>query len=148
AQGAGEFADLCVKCGTPANGYRLKRELYWHTPALYVLFLLAWIGDLVVALMARKRATVFIGLCDRHRAARKNALSGGSPGTMLGLGSWGLGLDSQPEMMTGGVLLVVGCIVYGIVRARMIYPTRMDEQYVFIRGVGDAYPSRLPPFLR
>ena len=28
--------DYCVKCDAPANGFRLKRNLSWHEPALYL----------------------------------------------------------------------------------------------------------------
>src|ERR1035438_9056155 len=30
------FPDRCVKCNAPANGFRLKRVLYWHHPAYYL----------------------------------------------------------------------------------------------------------------
>src|SRR6266446_5069294 len=31
--------DRCVKCNAPAEGYRLKRNLAWHQPAIYLTIL-------------------------------------------------------------------------------------------------------------
>jgi len=35
--------DQCVKCNAPAHGFKLKRKLTWHHPALYLIILVAWI---------------------------------------------------------------------------------------------------------
>jgi Zn-finger in Ran binding protein and others len=69
--------DHCVKCDAPANGYRLKRNLTWHHPALYLLLLMAWLIYLIVSMIVRKRATVYLGLCRAHYEKRRNFLIGG-----------------------------------------------------------------------
>src|SRR4051812_44962371 len=44
-----ELPDLCIKCGAPAEGYRLKRNLMWHPPAWYLLILFNLIIYAIVA---------------------------------------------------------------------------------------------------
>src|SRR4051794_16174174 len=33
------FSDRCIKCGSTENVTPLRRTLYWHNPALYILIL-------------------------------------------------------------------------------------------------------------
>src|SRR5436309_2493776 len=63
SQGA-RLPDRCVKCNAPANGQRLTRKLYWHSPYLYLLILLNLLIYALVAIFVRKKARVEIGLCD------------------------------------------------------------------------------------
>ncbi len=75
--------ERCVKCNGPAPGRGLKRNLTWHHPALYLLlvpwmfFFIPWLLYLNVAMAVQKRATVHIGLCERHRKRRLLAIVSG-----------------------------------------------------------------------
>ncbi len=65
-----QLPNRCVKCNEPATGSRLKRKLSWHHPAYFLLILVVFLVYIIVAMIARKVATVEVGLCERHRAAR------------------------------------------------------------------------------
>jgi hypothetical protein len=56
------FPDRCVKCNAPANGFRLKRVLYWSHPAYLLLLLCNLLILLIVYLIVRKKAVLHIGL--------------------------------------------------------------------------------------
>src|SRR6188474_2361972 len=75
----------CVKCNCDVGEARLRRKLYWHPPGWYLLLLVY----VLVSLAVRKRAEMFVGLCERHRRRRLFAI----------LGSWSL--------MIGGIACVV-----------------------------------------
>jgi hypothetical protein len=70
-----ELPDRCVKCNAPAGGRRLKRTLYYHHPAIYLLLLCNLIIFAIVALIVRKRAVLQIGLCEHHLARRNTTCS-------------------------------------------------------------------------
>jgi hypothetical protein len=78
------FPDRCVKCNQPANGFRLKRVLYWQHPAYYLLLLLNILILLIVVLIERKKAVLHIGLCDTHRSQRRTAIAACVAGVFAG----------------------------------------------------------------
>src|SRR5688572_23321251 len=59
----GAFADRCVKCNAPTGPERLKRVLYWHHPAVYLLIIPGILFYAIAALIARKKAIVHLPLC-------------------------------------------------------------------------------------
>src|SRR5438105_2254349 len=69
--------DRCVKCNAAVDRWRLKRNLHWHPPAVYLLLFLALLSCLfiliyvVVALIVRQMAKVHIGVCPKHAAQRR-----------------------------------------------------------------------------
>src|ERR1043165_4984617 len=65
------FPARCVRCNAPANGYRLKRQLYWHPPAYYLFILFNLLVYAIVAMCVRKKAILHVGLCEKHRERRK-----------------------------------------------------------------------------
>src|SRR6185503_14036738 len=77
--------DQCVKCNAPAHGFRLKRNLSWHHPAIYLVIIVAWVIYLVLAIALSKRATVYLGLCAEHVKQRKNLLIAGWSMLAIGL---------------------------------------------------------------
>lgn len=93
-----ELPDRCVVCSAPANGYRVKRRLYW-APAAWTwtapfvpvvvfvaatflanraLMLLVWPTAIVLYvthLFVRKPFRLAVGLCPRHRTIRRALLA-------------------------------------------------------------------------
>src|SRR5262249_21997100 len=84
--------DLCLRCNAPANGYRLKRQLYWHSPGYYLLILASILIYLIVALCVRKRAVLHIGLCETHRTQRRWFIAATWLAVLLGLAMLILGI--------------------------------------------------------
>src|SRR5579863_7323166 len=58
------FPDWCVKCNEPANGFRLKRVMYWQHPAYYLLLLCNLLIMAIVIMIVRKKAILHVGLCE------------------------------------------------------------------------------------
>lgn len=134
----------CVKCNAYTNE-RLKRKLTWHHPALYLLIFVSILIYIIVAMVVRKTATVNIGFCPEHLAARKKNLAI----------TWALALLSIASLVMFSVLedvtfifaslpLVLASAIYGIVTLRVVVPTKIDDYYVWLKGVNADYLTEFP----
>jgi hypothetical protein len=138
--------DRCIKCNEPAVGYRLKRVLYWHRPAWYLLIVLSIFIYALVALIVRRRATVEVGLCPRHRRQRYLALALGVLALFGGMGGCiALGAESEAALYLGLLLALTGFLVVGIAN-QVVRAAEIDEHYVRLRGVGADFLAFLPDF--
>ena len=141
--------DRCVKCNAPANGYRLKRNLSWHSPVLYVLLVASWLIYLIVVLIVRKTARVHIGLCEKHLNSRRVALFSAWTLFVAGVATIVLAFASRsPIAALLGFLVVIGSGIFGIIACRMVYASKIDEQFAWIKGVDREYLSQFPQFPR
>lgn len=134
----------CVKCNAYTDE-RLKRKLTWHHPALYLLIFVSLLVYAIVAMVVRKTATVNIGFCPEHLAVRKRNLAI----------TWGLGLLAIVSFVMGAVLedltfifailpLLLATAIYGIVTLRVVVPTKIDDHYVWLKGVNQDYLQEFP----
>jgi len=139
------FPDRCVKCNAPANGFRLKRVLYWQHPAYYLLLLCNILILLIVVLIVRKKAVLYIGLCEAHRKQRKIALIACSMGMLGGVALIIGGAVSQSGwlVLAGAVIFLAGAI-WGILKGRTIAATKIDKENVWIGGVCHEFLDQLP----
>jgi hypothetical protein len=139
------FPDRCIKCNAPADGFRLKRVLYWQHPAYLLLLLCNLLILLIVVLIVRKKAIVHVGLCEKHRAQRKQGLiiawSSVIAGVLLLI--IGAGLDSGKAALIGIAVLLVGTI-FGGVRARTVSATKITKENVWVGGVNRSFLDTLP----
>ena len=137
------FPDYCVKCNAPANGFRLKRVLYWQHPAYYLFIFCNILVLLIVLLIVRKKAVLEVGLCDEHRQIRKTAILVAWLSFLGGLGlvivavKWSLGWLG----LVGAVAMIFGA-VYGAVRGRCIAATRIDKDVVWVKGVNPDFLNK------
>ena len=136
--------DRCVKCNEPA-AETLKRKLTWHHPALYLTLFINILVYLVVVLVMRKTATVNIGLCENHLAARRRNLAI----------TWGLGGLSLLCFLLGGVtesltflllgfVLLLATAIFGTIVLRVVVPTRIDNHFVWLKGINPDYLREFP----
>lgn len=134
----------CVKCNAYTDE-RLKRKLTWHHPALYLLIFISILIYVIVAMVVRKTATVNVGFCPEHLAARKKNIAI----------TWALALLSIASFVMGGVLedvtfifaslpLLLATAIYGIVTLRVVVPTKIDDHYVWLKGVNADYLQEFP----
>jgi DNA-directed RNA polymerase subunit RPC12/RpoP len=139
------FPDRCVKCNAPANGFRLKRILYWQHPAYLLLLLCNLLILLIVVLIVRKKAIVHIGLCEKHRAQRKVGLAVGWTGALGGivLIIGGVAFKSGWTVLAGVAAFLFGCI-YGGIRASTVAATKITKENVWIRGARREFLDTLP----
>lgn len=148
-----EFPDRCVKCNAPAEGYRLKRDLSWHTPWLYLLiFFPGLLVYVIVALIVRDTAKIYVPLCPRHRSARRNAITFGWLGSLAGIAmiiGAGVMSDSLPEaytvpMVVGGLVLLLLSMVLGAIFSRVVTPSKIDKTMVWLKDISPEFLDSLP----
>ena len=141
--------DRCVKSNVPASR-RLKRNLYWHHPGIYCALLVNILVYAILALALRKSATIHIGLSDEWFARRGRAMLIGWTLVLLSIvmviGGIGF-IDGNPAfgwlIVIGFLLFLVGAI-YGLIGARMVTPTRIDDTHVWLKGVCPEFLHDLP----
>ena len=142
-----ELPDRCVKCNEPADEPTKPRKVYWHHPGYYAVLLINVILYAIVALIARKTATVNPGLCARHKQRRAR-------GIMLAWGSIVLGVMAMfalagTEYAVFAALLplvILICIIAGMIMSRIVYAKRIDDKYVQLKGCGEPFLAELPDF--
>jgi hypothetical protein len=143
----------CVKCNAAADGGRVTFHLTWHHP-YWMLLLCFVLVYAVVFLFVIRAARIDVGLCRRHRAKQSNALF-----VFLGLAFVSVCLlisGVLSEIDVGGqvaarvcwsaaaIVFMVGIIA--LFSARGIWPARIGDELVWLRGVCPAYLDELPDF--
>lgn len=135
----------CIKCNEPTHGLVLKRKLSWHHPALYLILLVATLIYLIVAMVMRKRATVEIGLCEKHLAKRRQGLWITYILFFLGVGGFVLAIAAgDVTYLLLGVVLLLASVIFGLVAVRVVVPAKIDDRFVWLKGVNEEYLNRLP----
>jgi MFS family permease len=139
--------DSCVKCNLPTDEPGLKRNLTWHHPLLYLLILGGFLIYVIVAAILSKRATLFIGLCADHRRQRRQGMligwllfGGGLLGAILALANDYIGV-----MIVCLLCIPVG-LVWLIIAARTVTVKKIDDRFVWLKGINPDYLAALPPF--
>ena len=143
------FPDRCVKCNAPANGYRLKRVMYWIHPAYYLLFFVATIVLIIVYLIVRKKAVLYVGLCERHRSLRRQFILFGWLGSLGGLFlaiAGGVAFNSGWPVLFG-ILMFFGFLLFGVGKAPMVTPAKITRENVWLKGVGPEFMAGLPEWM-
>ena len=139
--------DQCVKCNAPANGVRLKRRLSWHHPAIYILILVAWIIYVILVLVLRKQATVYLGLCEEHFQRRRKLLAAGWVLLAIGLVSPTVAFAADyPGLGLLGVLVLIISIIWLVVVTRVVTVRKIDDRFVWLNGINANYLAHFPPW--
>ncbi|MGB8168161.1 MAG: DUF4339 domain-containing protein [Chthoniobacteraceae bacterium] len=142
--------DRCVKCNSSIQGHqRLKRDLYWHHPALYIMiFFPGLLFYALVAVLVRKRAKLEVGLCDLHRSKRSRAMLIAWLIFFVGIGAFFLAAamqgDLAPVAIVTGIVLVLAALIGGVVSTRMVFARKIDKTHAFVGGVCREYLEQLP----
>ena len=142
--------DRCVKSNRPADG-RLKRKLSWHHPAVYVTIPLNPAIYVGLALLLRKRATIYVGLSDEWFRKRRRAIAiasvlavGGLAMLIAGIAAGG---EQQPWAVRAillGVLMGLGGAIYGLRVAVMVRAKRVSDHFIWFAGVHPDFLASLP----
>lgn len=146
--------DICIKSNQPTDGYRLKRKLSWHHPALAILIIISIPIYAIVAVLVSKRATIHVGLSDAWRRRRLRriwvawacvllAFVGGIAGIAL---AENVREDVGAPLFLASVVLFFGGLLYGMIGARLIRAKRIDDRFVKFSGVHPEYLNRFPEF--
>ena len=144
-----ELPNRCVKSNAPAKG-RLKRNLSWHHPAIFLSILISLLIYIILALILRKTANIYIGLSDEWFTRRRRAIIVGWFTALSGIAMSAIGIASVGRNEVLGWLILVGVLlfffglIWGLVRARMVSPARISDEYVWLKGVHPDFLANLP----
>jgi len=139
----------CVKSNAPTDR-RLKRSMYWHHPAIYLSILISILIYVILALILRKSATIYIGLSDEWFAKRHRAML---VGWLLFLASVAMLIagiamldqsDAFPWLIAASPLVFLFGAIYGLLGARMVAPARISDEYVWLKGIHPSFLADLP----
>ena len=105
---------------------------------------------IIIALILSKKATILIGLSDEWFAKRVRAIliGWGSVFASIAMVIGGGFMVDQNEAF--GILIIAGIVlflfgaIYGLVAARMVSPTKIDDAYVWIKGANAEYLASFP----
>ena len=142
----------CIKSNEPTEE-RLKRSLYWHHPAFYLLILFNLIVYAIVALIIRKSAVIQIPLSSPFKKRRiRNmiiawlSVLAGIVCLVLGLALTDLRTQSIPAVfliIMFPVLLLFGAM-FGLIGCRVISVKKIDEHFVWMRGASPKFRESFP----
>ena len=140
--------DRCIKCNESTRR-KLKRKLSWHHPALYLLIIVGALFYVLVAMILRKTATIEVGLCEDHSAVRRRDIIITWTIGLLTVGSFFLASQFRDLTFVGiGVLLLLATAVYGILRVTVVTPTKIDDNFVWLKGSNPNYLASFPEWHR
>lgn len=146
-----KLPNRCVKTNGPADHW-LKRKLSWHHPAIFLTILAGALIYIILAVVTSKSATIHIGLCDAALRRRRYAILFGWLAGLSSLGIMGGAITTYSATDPGlFILLFVGGLVFGLVGiiwaskvASCVSPSKIDKEYVWLRGVHLDYLNELP----
>ena len=142
-----QLPDRCVKCNAPANGNRLIKKMYWHPQVYYLLVCVGFIFYVIAALIVRKQATVVIGLCDTHLKKRKTAILVTLLLVALMAISFVVGMAANEGALAAlGLVFMLAAMIYGLATIPMVAPARIDDRYVWLKGITQTYLAGLPEY--
>jgi hypothetical protein len=143
----------CIKTGEPAET-AVRKTLYWHHPAVFLLVIPGILIYAIVALILRKSMTFAFPLTYRARRKLRMRLAIGVVSLLLAFTSLFVGIALSDSNRGGdgsfaaaGVFLFLGLLVTSIVfffLARVVTPTRITDHYTVVKGVSPAYLAGLP----
>lgn len=144
-----QLPPLCVKTGLPAEQW-LKRNYTWCNPAWYLLMLIALLPALIVILVLTKRATIYVPITQEVRDQRRGKILLGWLVALLALAMLIAGIVLISNENGFGVLLIMGFFIVLIVgaiigsrAAQVIFPKRINNQFVWFKGVNPDVLSTL-----
>jgi len=148
----------CVKCNQPpAANWRWRKTLYWHTPGLYILVLFPGVLIyVIVAMIVRKSARVEIGLCDLHLGRRRRDIAIAWLLVLVAFVLLFVAVSTGSDRAysrgpipliagIGGFVLIIGSLIWAIVRTRPVVPKKIDDNFAWLSGAGADYLNTLPP---
>ncbi|MBN2526536.1 MAG: hypothetical protein JXR76_09085 [Deltaproteobacteria bacterium] len=144
-----EWPDRCAVCNQAVSGRKMTRKLFWHPGWIYLLFLVSWILYLIVALIVRKKGTIHISVCERHRKRRVMGILIASIGSLmcLLLAIIGALMTDSGSPVSGaivliGILGIVTCLITGALMIRVVTPIKIADNTLWIKA-GNAFTDSI-----
>lgn len=135
----------CAKCNKPVSRPPIKRTLYWHVPWIYLLILVSLLIYIIVALIIRKKAVVFVPVCDEHRQQRYQFIAASWLMVLAGVGCFFYAVNPNQEMWAlAGVGLIIAAIVLGLWKGVLVSAKKIDDRFVHVGRFCAQYLEGLP----
>jgi hypothetical protein len=149
----GELPKFCVRCGEPGVE-QLTRKLSWSSPWLLLLVIVGLFAGgiilyLIVASLVAKKSRVTIWLCALHASARRRDVRVGWIGLGLVVLSFVAFFAYLPTGATLELLLLIGGAAlgfFGYYHSRLVGASRINDLYIWLKGVAPSLRSTLPQF--
>jgi hypothetical protein len=140
-----QFPARCLKCNAQAAPKPFKKTLYWHPPWVYLLIFVHLFVYVIVGLITRKSAKFSGGFCPGHLQRRRIGIAiavfgglGGFAGMILGA------MEDSPALAVLAGLGMIVSIIVGAVMARLLSVQRIEQGYVYLKGVHPAFLHHFP----
>lgn len=138
----------CVKSNEPTQ-LRLKRSLSWHHPAIFLGLCAGLLIYVILALVLRKTATIEVGLSKLWFSRRRWAIALGwlfalSSICLIVLGVQLHRTEYRSLVVVAGILGALASLVLANIRAAIVTPYKITDDYIFVKGVHRDYLETLP----
>lgn len=146
AQSGAVLPPMCVKCGAPMHGEHLSRSYQWHPPWVFCFLLLGALPYVIFASILRKQGSLRVGLCENHRAMRRNAMIAWPILLILGfVGMIAGAVATTVPVIFLGIASMVASIVWAIVGLRVLTPQKIENDWMWLAGAHPMLIAALPP---
>jgi hypothetical protein len=143
-----EFPGRCVKCNEPAEFEKERFKLNWHASGWYILVLLNVIIYAVIAAIVRKRATIWVGLCESHKRRRMLSRVIGWGGFAAIIAFFFLGISRDMGWMAAAAgLAFLPWAFASVLLSPQIRAARIDKEVLRVRGCGRDFLDTLPEYV-
>ena len=140
----------CVKCNAPVEQW-LHRKFAWHHPAIYLTILAGLFFYVVFAILLRKTADLYVPLCGVHRSKLRGTILRTWLIVIAAMAAWALAAvwDIHEVGMKWlffliGLLTLLGGLIYGLQRWRLLKPTKIDNHFAWLKGASPEFLAELP----
>lgn len=138
----------CVKCNRPVHGTIKLRTFYWHSPWLFLLVFINLLIAMIVMVIVRKKSSHPAALCDEHAKYRWQVILGAwavaLAAPFIGVAISGVGDFGGILGACIAVLLILGALVFGSTKGRVMLSRRIDKKIARFSGCGDEFLRALP----
>jgi hypothetical protein len=134
--------DRCVKCNEPADGYRRTVKLTYVPLGTHLML------GAAIAYAFAKRATVEVGLCERHRRSRSMTVALVSVAavvlSILAFTQVQATDALVPLLAAAGLIGGVIGLIYATFARRAVQATKITDTHVWLKGAGEPFLASLP----
>jgi hypothetical protein len=143
ARDGAAFPDRCVRCNQSAEGFRVKKTLYWHPPSWYLLIFVSPLIYAIVAMVVRKKASFQLALCREHRNRRRLLIAIGLALPVVTLLIVILS-EGEPASVFGLMIGVVVGLLLAIIGSQILSPKKIEDGYAYLKGARPQFLASLP----
>jgi hypothetical protein len=139
----------CIKCCAPIEGKPLKRNVTWHPSWVYILILPGLLIYAIVALAIQEKATIYVPLCEKHRAKRRMHLWLATIIFFASLACFFMAANAPRDMegfwAMAGFFGILISLIYAVINSRLVVtPTKIDSQYAWLKGASPQFVGQFP----